>query len=122
MSKPVLGIILGIIFGALDGLSAIFYPATRQADILMGIVIGSSIKGFIVGIIVGFVARKVQSQRAMIIIGFLVGLFFAFLTSLAQTMSDQPAYWLEIMVPGSIVGMILGYATQKYGATPAEKQ
>ena len=24
-------------------------------------------------------------------------------------------YWLEIMIPGSIVGLIVGYATQKFG-------
>jgi hypothetical protein len=27
-------------------------------------------------------------------------------------------YWLEIMIPGSIVGLIVGYATQKFGRRP----
>jgi uncharacterized membrane protein (Fun14 family) len=28
-------------------------------------------------------------------------------------------YYFQIIVPGSIVGLIVGYATQKYGAAPA---
>ena len=32
---------------------------------------------------------------------------------------DGTHYWWEIMVPGSIVGLIVGYATQVYGAKPA---
>jgi putative effector of murein hydrolase LrgA (UPF0299 family) len=31
----------------------------------------------------------------------------------------QHGYYLEIILPGSIVGMIVGYATQKFGAAPA---
>jgi putative effector of murein hydrolase LrgA (UPF0299 family) len=31
----------------------------------------------------------------------------------------QHGYYLEIILPGSIVGMIVGYATQRYGMTPA---
>jgi len=28
-------------------------------------------------------------------------------------------YYVQIIVPGSLVGLIVGYATQKYGAAPA---
>ena len=31
-------------------------------------------------------------------------------------------YWLEIMIPGSIVGLIVGYATQTFGRTRAESR
>jgi putative effector of murein hydrolase LrgA (UPF0299 family) len=31
----------------------------------------------------------------------------------------QHGYYLEIMLPGSIVGMIVGFATQRFGAAPA---
>jgi hypothetical protein len=31
----------------------------------------------------------------------------------------QHGYYFEIILPGSIVGSIVGYATQKYGAAPA---
>jgi hypothetical protein len=44
--------------------------------------------------------------------GVLVG---AFLASLVAIM--QGGYYLEIILPGAIVGLIVGFATQKYGAT-----
>ena len=28
-------------------------------------------------------------------------------------------YYVEIMIPGTLVGLILGYATQKFGRRPA---
>jgi uncharacterized membrane protein (Fun14 family) len=31
----------------------------------------------------------------------------------------QHDHYIAIILPGSIVGLIVGYATQKYGATPA---
>jgi putative effector of murein hydrolase LrgA (UPF0299 family) len=34
----------------------------------------------------------------------------------------QHGYYLEIMLPGSIVGMIVGFATQRYGAAVATSQ
>jgi hypothetical protein len=30
----------------------------------------------------------------------------------------QHGYYFEIILPGSIVGMIVGYATQRYGSAP----
>jgi putative effector of murein hydrolase LrgA (UPF0299 family) len=44
----------------------------------------------------------------------LVGAFLAFLVAYMQG-----KYYLEIMLPGSIAGMLVGFATQKYGQTPA---
>lgn len=32
--------------------------------------------------------------------------------------TGQQYYW-EILIPGSIVGLIVGYATQRYGRAPA---
>jgi putative effector of murein hydrolase LrgA (UPF0299 family) len=49
-----------------------------------------------------------------IIFGLAIGFILAFLVAYMQH-----GYYLEIVLPGSIVGMIVGYATQKYGATPA---
>jgi hypothetical protein len=33
----------------------------------------------------------------------------------------QHAHYIAIMVPGGMVGLIVGYATQKYGASGAAK-
>lgn len=115
MSKPVFGLILGGILGAFDGLTALFSaPETRPA--IMGIVIGSTFKGVIAGLVIGYFARKVRSLPAGLIFGGAVGLFLAFLVA-AIPEPDGSHYWWEIMLPGTIVGLIVGYATQVYGKT-----
>jgi len=118
MSKPVLGLILGAVLGVFDGLTAWFTPEVRS--LVGSIVVWSSLKGLIAGLVIGFFARKVRSLQAVLIFGGAIGLLLAFLVAL----NPQPSgnhYWLEIMIPGTIVGIILGYATQKYGkeAKPA---
>lgn len=112
MSKPVLGLILGAVLGVFDGLTALFTP--ESAPMISSILFFSSIKGLVAGLIVGFFARKVKSLKAGLIFGGAIGLFLALLVAL-QPMPSGNHYWLEIMLPGTIVGIILGYATQKYG-------
>lgn len=112
MSKPIIGLIIGGILGVFDGLTALFTP--DAAPMIMEIVIGSTIKGLIGGIIIGYYAKKVQSLQKGLIFGFLIGLVLAFLVAAMPDASGNH-YWIEIMIPGSIVGLIVGYATQKYG-------
>lgn len=112
MSKPLIGILLGAVLGAIDGLTAWFEPAVRKE--LAGIVMGSTIKGIIAGIAIGFFARKFHSLPIGILFGVLVGAFLAFLVALMQG-----GYYLQIILPGTIVGLIVGFATQKYGNTAA---
>ena len=110
MSKILLGVILGGILGIFDGLTAWFTPEVRAG--LLGIVIGSTFKGIIAGVLIGVFARKVQSLALGILFGLSVGLLLAF--AIAQM---QHAHYFAIMVPGGMVGLIVGYATQKYGAS-----
>jgi hypothetical protein len=112
MSKPLLGLIFGAILGCLDGLTALFTP--EAAPMITGILIGSTFKGVIAGIIIGFVAKKYNSLPLGLVIGFGVGLVLAFLVAAMPDESGKH-YWIEIMIPGSLVGLILGYITQKYG-------
>jgi hypothetical protein len=112
MSKPVLGLLLGAILGFLDGLSALFYP--EVASQIMGIVIGSTIKGLIAGICIGFFARKVKSLPLGIVFGLLVGAVLAFAVA-AMPNPTGKHYYFEIMLPGSLVGVIVGFATQQFG-------
>ena len=51
MNKIILGLVLGAVLGAFDGLTAWFTPEARSQ--LLGIVIGSTIKGLIAGILIG---------------------------------------------------------------------
>jgi len=76
--------------------------------------VGSTIKGLIAGVAAGVFARKVNSAPLGILFGLAVGFLLAFLVAYMQH-----DHYLAIILPGSIVGMIVGYATQKYGATPA---
>jgi hypothetical protein len=116
MSKPVLGLVLGGILGIFDGLSALL-SAPETAPQIVGIVIGSTIKGLIVGVLIGWFARKVDSLPMGIVFGLLVGAFFAFLVALMPAEGGEHYYW-EIVLPGSVLGIIVGYATQSYGRAP----
>ena len=113
MSKPVFGLILGGILGVFDGLTAWFTPAVR--DQLLMIVVGSTIKGLIAGLAIGYFAKKVDNLAVGILAGLAIGLLLAWAVA---AMPDESGnhYYFEIMLPGAIVGAIVGYATQKYRA------
>ena len=119
MSKPLLGIILGAILGAIDGLTALF-SGPEVAPQIVGIVIGSTIKGIIAGIVIGFVARKYNSLPLGLLVGGIVGLTLAFLVAVMPSETGKH-YYVEIMIPGTLVGLILGYATQKFGRRPSRQ-
>jgi hypothetical protein len=111
MNKTLLGLLLGGLLGVFDGLSAWFYPEVRNQ--LMGIVIGSTIKGLIAGVLIGYFARKVQSLPMGIVFGLGVGLVLAFAVAAMEPSGKH--HYFEIMLPGGIVGVIVGYATQRFG-------
>src|SRR5258708_24879545 len=107
MNKILLGLVLGGILGILDGLTSWFTPEARKD--IVSIVIGSTFKGIIAGVLIGLFARKVRSLPLGIAFGSIVGLFLAFWIAYMQH-----KYYFEIMLPGGLVGLIVGYATQKY--------
>jgi hypothetical protein len=109
MKKVLFGLILGGVLGALDGMTAWFTPAVRAQ--IFGIIIGSSIKGLIAGVLIGWFSKKVNSLALGILFGLGVGLILAFIVA-----RMQHGYYFEIMLPGGLVGLIVGYATQKYGS------
>jgi membrane protease YdiL (CAAX protease family) len=115
VSKPVLGLILGGILGIFDGLTALI-SAPEVAPQIVGIIIGSTFKGLVVGVLAGWFARKVQSVAAGIVFGLAVGAFFAYLVAAMPQPSGEHYYW-QIVLPGSVLGVIVGYATQRYGGT-----
>src|SRR4030095_3684329 len=81
---------------------------------LTGIVIGSTIKGLIAGILIGFFAKKFNSLPLGIVFGLAIGLLLAFAVA-AIPGEHGEHYYFEIMLPGSILGMVVGFATQRYG-------
>jgi hypothetical protein len=113
MSKPVLGLALGGVLGIFDGLSALISapndPAVKAG--IVGIVIGSTVKGLITGVLIGWFAKRTQSLGIAVLFGLAVGLSLAYLVCLLQKLGGQPPYYWQIMLPGSILGVIVGYAT-----------
>jgi len=114
MNKILIGIILGAVLGFFDGVTAWFYPEARAQ--IVEILIGSTIKGLIAGVLIGVFARWVNSLALGIVFGLGVGLLLAF--GVAHL---QHAHYFEIMLPGGLVGTIVGYATQRFGPSPGSK-
>ena len=108
MSKPLIGVILGAVLGAFDGLTAWFTPEVRND--LAGIVVSSTFKGIIAGIAIGFFARKFHSLPIGVLFGMIVGALLALPIALMMG-----KYYFQIILPGTLVGLIVGFATQKYG-------
>jgi hypothetical protein len=113
----VLGLVLGGVLGIFDGRTAWFTPEVRNQ--LAGIVVGSTIKGLIAGILIGFFAKKFNSLPLGIVFGLAVGLLLAFAVAAMPSATGQH-YYFEIMLPGAILGLIVGFATQKYGRPSAQ--
>jgi hypothetical protein len=105
VKKVMYATLLGGFLGIFDGLTAWFTPEVRN-DII-GIVIGSTVKGLLTGVIIGFFARRVHSLVIGTLFGLAVGAFFAYLILMMN-----PGHALNIMLPGSLVGLIVGYVSQ----------
>ena len=112
MNKVLVGVIVGAVLGVIDGATAWFTPEVRSQ--MVGIIIGSTLKGVIAGVAAGWYARRVQSVPKGIIFGFVVGLLLAFAVAAIPSETGEH-YWWQIMVPGSILGGVIGWATQRYG-------
>jgi hypothetical protein len=119
MNKIVVGLVFGAILGVVDGATAWFTPEARAG--IVGILIGSSIKGMIVGVFSGWFARKVHSTLWGIVFGASLGLLLAYgIAALPQPNGHH--YYLEIMLPGFVVGAIIGFLTQRIGSPAPQRQ
>ena len=107
MSKPLLGVTVGAALGVLDGLSAWFSPDARPVIVM--IVVGSTIKGVVTGLLAGLIARWRHSTMLGISTGIVIGLVLSHLAAMGQ-----PDHYLEIVLPGMLVGAIVGFVTQRY--------
>lgn len=113
MKKPLYGMLLGGALGVLDGFSALV-SAPETAPGIMGIVAGSTFKGVVAGALIGWFAVKVKSLPLGVLFGLGVGAALAYAIVYLQSMEpNAPGYFWEIMLPGSLVGVIVGYATQR---------
>ena len=65
----------------------------------------------------GFFARKVGSVPLGIVFGLIVGLGLSYAVATMPDAYGKHYYW-QIMLPGAVLGAIVGFATQKYGRAP----
>jgi hypothetical protein len=119
MKKPLLGLLLGGSLGVLDGLSSLI-SAPEVAPQLVTILLGSTFKGLVAGIAIGFFSKKVHSLPIGIVAGLIIGVLMALPFALATDPETGQQYFWEIMLPGALTGMIVGFATQKYPSEVAE--
>jgi len=109
MTKPVLGLILGGTLGLVDGLSGFFEPSL--APMMGSVVTFSMLKGLVVGVAIGYLSLKVRSMA----IGIIAGIAIAAILSLLVVLRAGRELFLDIMLPGTLLGAIVGFATQRWG-------
>ena len=111
-TKPVLGLVLGGTIGLLDGLSGFFEPSL--APVMGSVITFSLLKGLVAGIATGYVSQRVHSM----LLGILAGIGIAAALSLLVILHAGMALFWDIMIPGMLLGLIVGFATQRFGRAP----
>ena len=76
---------------------------------ILTIIVGSTIKGVITGLLAGLIAR----WRHSTVLGVVAGLVIGFGLSHVAAMG-QPGHYAEIVLPGMLLGAIVGFVTQRY--------
>ena len=109
VTKPMLGLAVGGILGLLDGLSGFLEPSL--AAVMSSVITFSLLKGLMAGIAIGYFSKKVHSM----VLGIFVGLAIAAVLSLLVILRAGMALFWDIMLPGMLLGLIVGFATQRFG-------
>jgi hypothetical protein len=115
ITKPMLGLAVGGALGLLDGLSGFFEPSL--APVMGSVITFSLLKGLVAGVATGYVSQRVHSM----LMGILAGIGIAAALSLLVVLHSGMALFWDIMLPGMLLGIIVGFATQRFGrkAEPA---
>jgi hypothetical protein len=115
MTKTILVAVgLGAVLGLLDGSTAWFSPDVRPK--IGDIILWSMMKDVIAGFAIGVFAVMVRSWKAVTLFGLLVGLGLAFWVASMPDPDTGKHYYLAIMLPGGLVGLLVGYFTARYGS------
>src|SRR5260370_40077727 len=109
VTKPMLGLAVGGTLGLFDGLSGFLEPSL--APVMTSVITVSMAKGLVAGVAIGFFSRKVHSMAW----GILAGLAIAAVLSLLVIQRAGMALFWDILLPGMLLGVIVGFATQKFG-------
>src|SRR5260370_35905321 len=109
LTKPMLGLAVGGTLGLLDGLSGFFEPSL--APVMSSVITFSLLKGLVSGIATGYVSQRVHSM----LLGILSGIAIAAVLSLLVILHAGMALFWDILLPGMLLGAIVGFATQRFG-------
>ena len=112
-AKIFIGIIVGAALGFLDGFSSYLTPAARPLFLL--IVLSSTFKGFLTGVLTAFIASRTHKLLPAILAGLGIGLILSFLAATLTPDPDGHRYYFQIMLPGAVLGAIVGFSMQKLG-------
>jgi hypothetical protein len=113
VTKPMLGLAVGGTLGLLDGLSGFLEPSL--APVMTSVITFSLLKGLTAGIAIGYFSKKVHSMA----LGILAGLAIAAVLSLLVIWKAGMALFWDILLPGMLLGVIVGFATQRFGKPAA---
>jgi hypothetical protein len=109
LTKPMLGLAVGGTLGLLDGLSGFLVPSL--APVMTSVITFSLLKGLVSGIAIGYVSQRFHSM----LVGILAGIGIAAVLSLLVILRAGMALLWDIMLPGMLLGVVVGFATQKFG-------
>jgi hypothetical protein len=109
MTKPMLGLAVGGTLGLLDGLSGFLEPSL--APLMSSVITFSLLKGLVSGIAIGYLSRRFHSM----LVGILAGIGIAAALSLLVILHAGMALFWDIMLPGMLLGVVVGFTTQKFG-------
>ena len=102
---------MGGFLGLVDGLSGFFQPSL--APVMGSVITFSLLKGLLSGIVTGYVSQQVHSM----LLGILAGIGIAAVLSLLVILRAGMALFWDILLPGMLLGAVVGFATQKFGRT-----
>jgi hypothetical protein len=81
------------------------------APVMGSVITFSLLKGLVSGIVIGYVSQRIHSSLLGILAGVAIAAPLSFLVVLHAGMA---LFW-DIMLPGMLLGVIVGFATQRFG-------
>ena len=82
------------------------------------ILIGATVKGLVTGLAMGIFSKKVSSLNSLVVLGTAVGLVLSLLVAFSPD-GQGNYHFAEILVPGSILGAMVGFTCGKWGKIAA---
>jgi hypothetical protein len=109
LTKPMLGLAVGGTLGLLDGLSGFLEPSL--APVMSSVITFSLLKGLVSGLAIGYISQRAHSM----LVGILAGIGIAAALSFLVILHAGMALFWDIMLPGMLLGVVVGFTTQKFG-------